>query len=282
MSDSDHINRKFAALLSSLSTAESGVLAYSGGVDSSFLLTAMKRSGMRLLAVTAFSETMPQRDFDRAVSCAQEAGVEHVVIRSTELFNDAFTRNAPDRCFFCKEGLFKKIAEVATERGYAYLFDGTNADDLSDYRPGRKAAALYRVKSPLAEHGFSKEDIRTISRELGLSTWNQPSSPCLSSRFPYGSRITREGLRQVEQAEEVLREAGLEEFRVRHHGDIARIEVTEKDMKFFQNTENRRTITEALRALGFTFISLDLEGYRSGSMNRSLKEDPFCNSRFCP
>ena len=266
----DPVFRKFDDLLSSLRLAESAVLAYSGGVDSSFLLKAMAVSGIRFLAVTAFSETMPEKDFNHALSFAKETGVEHLIIHTDELSNESFVSNPPDRCFFCKEELFRKLREIAAERSSEHLFDGTNIDDLSDYRPGLKAAALYGVRSPLAESGFAKEDIRRMSRELGLSTWDRPSSPCLSSRFPYGRRITISGLRQVEQAEEFLREFGLQEVRVRNHGDIARIEVSEKDMQVLLATDNRRKITEALKALGFSFVSLDLEGHISGSMNRAL------------
>jgi uncharacterized protein len=266
----DPVFGKFDDLLSFLRLAESAVLAYSGGVDSSFLLKAMAVSGIRFLAVTAFSETMPEKDFNHALSFTKETGVEHLVIHTDELSNESFVSNPPDRCFFCKEELFRKLREIAAERSSEHLFDGTNIDDLSDYRPGLKAAALYGVRSPLAESGFAKEDIRRMSRELGLSTWDRPSSPCLSSRFPYGRRITISGLRQVEQAEEFLREFGLQEVRVRNHGDIARIEVSEKDMQVLLATDNRRKITEALKALGFSFVSLDLEGHISGSMNRAL------------
>ena len=267
------VSRKFNDLLSSLCKAESAVLAYSGGVDSSFLLKAMKLSGIRFLAVTAFSETMPEKDFNHAVSFAKEIGVEHLVIHTDELSNESFVSNPPDRCFFCKEELFRKLRKIAEDNNYEHLFDGTNTDDLSDYRPGLKAAALYGVKSPLAENGFSKEDIRSMSRELGLSTWDHPSSPCLSSRFPYGRRITLSGLRQVEKAEEFLRGLGLQELRVRNHGEIARIEVNEKNMNTLLEPENRRKITEALKAMGFSFVALDLEGYISGSMNRALEKD---------
>ena len=266
----DPVFRKFDDLLSSLRRAESAVLAYSGGVDSSFLLKAMAVSGIRFLAVTAFSETMPEKDYNHALSFTKETGAEHLVIHTDELSNESFVSNPPDRCFFCKEELFRKLREIAAERSCEHLFDGTNIDDLSDYRPGLKAAALYGVRSPLAESGFAKEDIRRMSRELGLSTWDRPSSPCLSSRFPYGRRITISGLRQVEQAEEFLREFGLQEVRVRNHGDIARIEVGEKDMQVLLAADNRRKIAEALKALGFSFVSLDLEGHISGSMNRTL------------
>lgn len=272
-------DKKLTGLLSSLRLAESAVLAYSGGVDSSFLLKAMKLSGLRFLAVTAFSGTMPEKDFHDAVSFAKETGVDHLVIHTDELSNESFVSNPHDRCFYCKEELFRKLSEIAAERGFRHVFDGTNTDDLYDYRPGLKAAALYRVRSPLAESGFSKEDVRRMSRELGLSAWDRPSSPCLSSRFPYGRRITLSGLRQVEKAEEFLRGLGLHELRVRNHGEIARIEVSEKDMQVFLESDNRIKITEALKALGFSFVALDLEGYTSGSMNRALGKETAAKTR---
>ena len=270
---------KFEGLLSSLRSAESAVLAYSGGVDSSFLLKAMKLSGLRFLAVTAFSGTMPEKDFQEAVSFAEETGVDHLVIHTDELLNESFVSNPHDRCFYCKEELFRKLRAIAAERGYRHLFDGTNTDDLDDYRPGLKAATLYGVRSPLAEGFFSKEDIRRMSRELGIRAWDRPSSPCLSSRFPYGRRITLSGLRQVEKAEEFLRGLGLRELRVRNHGEIAKIEVKEKDMQVFLEPDNRIKITEALKALGFSFVALDLEGYTSGSMNRVLKKETAVETR---
>ena len=270
---------KFSALLTSLYSAGSAVLAYSGGVDSSFLLKAMKLSGMRFLAVTAFSGTMPEKDFQDAVSFAKETGVDHLVIHTEELSNESFVSNPRDRCFYCKEELFRKLRQIAADRGCDRVFDGTNTDDLDDYRPGLRAAALYGVRSPLAENGLSKEDIRRMSRELGLSAWERPSSPCLSSRFPYGRRITLSGLRQVEKAEEFLRGLGLQELRVRHHGEVARIEVKEKDMQFLLDPDNRIKITEALKALGFSFVALDLEGYTSGSMNRTLGKEAAGSNR---
>lgn len=269
----DSVVRKFDNLLSFLCLAGPAVLAYSGGVDSAFLMKAMKVAGARFLAVTAFSQTMPEKDFHHAVLFAKEISIEHLVIHTDELLNESFVSNPPDRCFFCKEELFRKLREIAEGKNYEHLFDGTNTDDLSDYRPGMKAAALYNVRSPLAENGFSKNDIRRMSRELGLSTWDRPSSPCLSSRFPYGRRITISGLKQVEKAEEFLRELGLQELRVRNHGDLARIEVSVKDINILLEPQIRKKITEALRDVGFSFVSLDLEGYISGNMNRALEED---------
>jgi pyridinium-3,5-biscarboxylic acid mononucleotide sulfurtransferase len=263
--------KKFSEMVTMLRRTGEAVLAFSGGVDSTFLLRAMKTSGMRTIAVTAFSGTMPQRELERAVAFAEEAGVEHIVIRSDELSNEAFVSNPPDRCFFCKDELFRRLRAIADERHIGTILDGSNADDLRDYRPGRKAAELHGVISPLAECNFTKEEIRAMSRKLGLPTWDQPSSPCLSSRFPYGGRITPEALRRVERAEEYLRGLGLRDVRVRNHDALARIEVRQEDMHILLDPSNRRRIAEELRSLGYAFVSLDLEGYRTGSMNRVLE-----------
>jgi pyridinium-3,5-biscarboxylic acid mononucleotide sulfurtransferase len=261
----------FRALLDLLRGAESAVLAFSGGVDSSFLLKAMETAGMRTLCVTAVSETLPARDKERAVSFARRLGVEHRIIRTEELKNEAFAANPPERCFYCKDELFGKIAAISREGDYGFIFDGTNSDDLRDYRPGRRAAERHGVRSPLAESNFSKADIRAMSRELGLDTWDRPSSPCLSSRFPYGTRITERALRRVEKAEEILEGFGLRGLRVRNEGDTARIEVGEEDMHILLDDNNRRLIVKGLKSLGYQFVSLDLEGYRCGSLNRVLE-----------
>ncbi len=261
---------KFSALLELLRGAESAVLAFSGGVDSSFLLKAMETAGMRTLSVTAVSETLPARDKERAASFARQLGVGHRTIRTEELKNEAFAANPPERCFYCKDELFRKMAAIAREGGYRFIFDGTNSDDLRDYRPGRRAAELHGVKSPLAVCDFSKADIRTMSRKLGLDTWDRPSSPCLSSRFPYGTRITEQALRRVEKAEEFMEGLGLRDLRVRNEGDTARIEVGEEDMHILLDDDNRRLIVKGLKSLGYRFVSLDLEGYRCGSLNRVL------------
>ena len=264
---------KFFRLLSLLKDAESAVLAFSGGVDSSFLLRAMKMAGIRFLAVTGSSETVPENERIRAVSFAEQEGAEHRVITTGEMQNELFVTNPPDRCFYCKQDLFLRIREIAVTENYRVICDGSNADDLNDYRPGRKAADLYRVRSPLAECGLSKQDIRQLSKDLGLDTWDRPASPCLSSRFPYGQRITPYLLKRVDKAEEFLKTLGMSTVRVRVHGDIARIEVPEQDMPAILEQHIRGRITEAFRSLGFTFISLDLEGFRSGNMNRSLSQD---------
>lgn len=263
-------SRKYSDLLSLLQNSNSAVLAFSGGVDSSFLLKAMKDSGIRFLAVTGSSGTIPQKNILSAVSFAKELEVEHIVIETGELMIEEYTKNPPERCFYCKNELFGKLKIIAEENNYEEIFDGTNADDLTDHRPGRKAAALHGVKSPLSECGFTKDEIRKASKELGLDTWDKPSSPCLASRFPYGQRITEPALRQIEKAEELIRDLGIKEVRVRYHEDTARIEAAEEDMQILMNQENRLMIIESLKALGFKFVSLDMEGYRSGSLNRVL------------
>lgn len=265
------ISAKFSDLLETLRRAGSAVVAFSGGVDSSFLLKSVKRAGMKTLAVTAVSETLPAREMERAVSFARQLGVEHRVIRTEELKNEAFSNNPPDRCFYCKDELFGKLVAISREGGYNFIFDGTNSDDLRDYRPGRHAAERHGVRSPLAECGFSKAEIRAMSRELGLEDWDRPSSPCLSSRFPYGTKITGPALRRVEKAEEFLAGFGLKDLRVRDDGTTARIEVREEDMHVLFSEGRRRLIVRELKSLGYEFISLDLEGYRSGSLNRVLK-----------
>lgn len=261
---------KFQTLLEQLREAESAVLAFSGGVDSSFLLKAMNNAGMRTLAVTAVSETFPARERERAFSFAERIGVKHRIIRTDELSDEAFASNPPERCFYCKDKLFGRLAAILREESYRYIFDGTNSDDLRDHRPGLLAAERHGVRSPLADCNFSKADIRAMSKKLGLDTWDRPSSPCLSSRFPYGTRITGPALRRVEKAEEFLAGFGLRELRVRYDGDTARIEVREEDMGILLDSDNRRLIARELRSLGYRFVSLDLEGYRSGSLNRVL------------
>ncbi len=265
-------SEKYGSLLALLRQSQSAALAFSGGVDSSFLLKTMKISGMRLLAVTAVSETMPGRDRESCAALAREIGADQLFINTNELSNESFVENTPERCFFCKDELFGKLREIAGKRGLRFVFDGSNADDFQDYRPGRKAAALHGVRSPLAECGLSKNEIRDLSREIGLTTWDRPSSPCLSSRIPYGRRITPEALVRIERAEELIRSLGVNEVRVRDHGDLARIEVREEDMNILMTPSTRRSIAVQLKSLGYHFISLDLEGFRSGSMNRVLKD----------
>ncbi len=265
-------DNKLTKLINILKDMQSAVLAYSGGVDSSFLLKALQISGIRALAVTSVSDKTPRHDLLTAKRIAAELGIEHWMIETDELSMEEFVRNMPVRCFFCKEELYKKLTDIAASGGYKYLLDGSNTDDTLDFRPGMEAATKYNVSSPLIEAGFSKKEIRELSRQLGLPTWDKPSSPCLSSRFPYGQRITREALQRVEKAEDFLREIGFREVRVRDHDGVARIEVEAGEIDLVLTPERRRLISEKLKSLGYKFVSLDLDGYRMGSMNRMIED----------
>lgn len=264
------IDTKLKNLLEILKKMQSAVLAYSGGVDSTFLLKALQLSGIRALAVTAVSEITPHNDLQTAKSMAKEFEIEHRIIETDELSSEEFVRNTPERCFYCKDALFKNLTDVALSEGYTFILDGSQLDDTSDYRPGKEAAKKHNVRSPLIEAGLSKRQVRELSRQLGILFWDRPSSPCLATRFPYGQRITREALKRVENAEEFLRDFGFHEIRVRDHGGIARIEVGEDEIDLMLNLAKRKMISMTLKALGYTFVSLDLEGYRSGSMNRTI------------
>ncbi len=248
------------------------VLAYSGGVDSSLLLKAASEVlGPRLIAVTAVSETYPPRELDAAKAFTRSLGVTHRILRTTELSSEEFVQNSPDRCYFCKKELFGKLRQIADTEGILFILDGSNADDLKDYRPGARAANEFSVRSPLREAGFSKSDVRACARMLGLPVWNKPSLACLSSRIPYGTRITPGILQTIHSAEDRMRSLGFREVRVRHHGDTARIEVQRSDFERMLTGDTAPKLVAALKKLGYTYVCLDLEGYRTGSMNEGLK-----------
>lgn len=247
------------------------VVAFSGGVDSTLLLKiAYEVLGNQAVAVTAKSETYPVRELEDAKSFAKEIGAKHIVIETSELAIEGFADNPPDRCFYCKHELFSKLTGIAKENGLQYVFDGSNFDDRNDHRPGMRAAKQLGVVSPLKQAELTKEDIREISKEYGLSTWNKPSFACLSSRFPYGTKITPDKLVIIGEAEDYIRDLGFQELRVRHHDNIARIEVSKKD--FGRIVEYADQITEKLKALGFLYVTLELSGYKTGSMNYTLSD----------
>lgn len=260
-------SQRIKILIDILREMESAVIAFSGGADSSFLLKAAALAGIKVLAVTGFSPTMSQRDFEDAKEMAAGVGVPHVIIETHELGIDEFRENPPDRCYYCKDELFRKLKGIASSEGYRFVLDGSNLDDLDDWRPGRRAAVEHGVRSPLVEAALRKEDVRRLSLELNLTSWNRPSSPCLSSRFPYGEPITIEALRRVEAAEDFLRSLGVGELRVRHHGDMARVEVRGEDIGEMLSPETRVKVVERFKALGYKFVTLDLEGFISGKMN---------------
>ena len=249
------------------------VVAFSGGVDSSFLLKMAKdtlRDG-NILAVTAVSETYTGSELKQAKRFAKELGVRHKIIFTNELKNKNFAKNPIDRCYYCKRELFGSLAEIAKDKGFGHVVDASNTDDAKDYRPGAKAKKECRVRSPLVEAGFSKDDIRRYSRKLKLETANLPSMACLASRFPYGEKISKEALRKIESAEDFIKRQGVSQVRVRLHNNIARIEVEKEDIKRFVNKKFCDKITKRLRQLGFKYITLDLEGYRTGSLNEVLR-----------
>jgi len=249
------------------------LVAFSGGCDSTLLLkVARDVLGERAMAVTARSETYPSREYEEAVQLAREIGARHLTIDTSELSVEGFSSNPPDRCYFCKGELFQKLLEIAGEHGIQYVADGASLDDASDHRPGMRAAAELGIVSPLKEAGLTKNDIRELSKRLGLSTWDKPSFACLASRFPYGEKITPEKLIMVDRAESFLRSLGFRQVRVRHHDNMARVEVPEEDIPRFLNDSVRERVASKLKEIGYTYISLDLQGYRSGSMNEVLSQ----------
>jgi uncharacterized protein len=246
------------------------LVAYSGGIDSTLLAVAAHQElGHNAMAVTAVSPSLPAADLAEAKSIARQFGCAHVLIESHEVENSDYQANTPLRCYFCKHEVYGELIEYARAHDFAFIIDGTNLDDLGDVRPGRKAAAEYGVRSPLIEAQFIKQDVRDLARALGIPNWDKPSAACLSSRIPHGTAVTIQLLSQVEQAEVVIRGLGVRQARVRHHGEVARLEVPPDDFEIV--LAQRELIVERLKAIGYTFVALDLIGYRTGSLNELIK-----------
>jgi pyridinium-3,5-biscarboxylic acid mononucleotide sulfurtransferase len=271
----DHLDRKEQRLRGILDSLGSVVVAFSGGVDSAYLaVVATSALGDRALCVTADSPSYPSRHRDLALRIATEFRLRHEFLQTAEMERPEYVANPSNRCYYCKQELFTKLTALARDRGVAAIVDGNNADDRGDYRPGREAAREFAVRSPLDEAGLTKADVRELSRRRGLPTWDQPASACLSSRIPYDSEVTVEKLRMIEQAEDVLHGLGFRHCRVRHHGDVARIELAPEDMARALDAEVRAALVRDLKAIGYRYVSLDLEGYRMGSLNEGLRLRP--------
>ncbi|MCP2519493.1 ATP-dependent sacrificial sulfur transferase LarE [Candidatus Aminicenantes bacterium AC-335-B20] len=267
------INSKLSELKKILSEMGSVLIAYSGGVDSTFLLKVAKEVlGKNVLAVTAQSETYPQDEIEEAKKLAKEIGVRHIIIETEELKNPEFSKNPPERCYYCKKELFSKLKEIAEKEGIKFIVDGSNYDDLKDFRPGMKAGIEYGIRSPLKEAGLTKKEIRHLSRELGLKTWDKPQLACLASRFPPYTEINPIDLKRVGEAEKFLKNLGLKQIRVRHHYPIARLEFSLEDFPIILDSGKRELIVNKLKELGYLYVTLDLEGYKTGSLNRLIPD----------
>jgi len=269
------LERKEAALYNALSELPSIVIAYSGGVDSALLAYAATRVlGEQALCVTADSPSYPDRHRQMALSLAKDFGFRHEIVRTAEMERPEYRANPANRCYFCKHELYTHLSALARERGIPVIADGSNADDRGDYRPGRQAAREFGVRSPLDEADLTKDEIRELSRRAGLPTWDEPASACLSSRIPYFTEVTDEKLRMIESAEAVLRDLGFRICRVRHHDSIARLELGPDEMARATDPEIAATIDHELRQLGYAHVTVDLRGYRLGSLNEALRLRP--------
>lgn len=253
---------------------QSVVVAYSGGVDSSYLaLIATQELGVKCLSVTGVSASLAVAEHEAAVMLAKNFNFNHETLLTEELANPDYQANTPNRCYFCKSELYGKLAPLAAARGFMFVADGSTVDDLTDFRPGRKAAQENKVRSPLIEAGLSKTEIRFLSRQNNLPTWDKPASPCLSSRIAYGIPVSIEKLSKVERGEAILREMGIKVFRVRYHGDLVRLEIAPEEMERVLQKAIVDRLAKRFRALGFRYVTLDLHGFRSGAMNEIIKDE---------
>ncbi len=254
-----------------LTDLERVIVAYSGGTDSAYLAWAAHRVlGDRAIAITADSASIPASHKRDAEAFARECGFRHEYIETHEFENPEYVKNDQNRCFHCKDELFTQLEAFAAARGYAQIVYGVNKDDLGDYRPGQRAAKIHEVKAPLVEAGLTKAEIRELSKRAGLSTWDRPAAACLSSRVPYGTPVTPETIKTIEQGEEAIRALGFRQFRVRFHGELVRLEIAQDEMPKAMTAENARAFSAIFRQLGFLYVTLDLEGYRQGSLNAAL------------
>tara|TARA_Y100001960_G_scaffold79795_1_gene85236 strand:- start:2848 stop:3684 length:837 start_codon:yes stop_codon:yes gene_type:complete len=265
------LQNKRVYLVDILSKMDRVIIAYSGGVDSAFLAAvANEVLGSSALSVTAVSPSLAPSELEEAESLAQDLGLNYRTINTNEIDREDYSANNPDRCFFCKDELYSHLIKFCGEENYNFVVNGTNVDDLGDYRPGLDAATQYGVRSPLVEANLEKKDIRVLSREMGLPTWDKPAQACLSSRIPYGTMVTVEALTTIAKAEKYLRTKGFKQLRVRHHESIARIEISADDFDVLTSEPLRTEVPSYFKSLGYSYVTLDLEGFRSGSLNEIL------------
>ena len=265
------VEEKRRQLVNIINDMGSVIVAYSGGVDSAFLAAvAHEVLGDKALSVTANSPSLAPSELEDAIALATDQEIHYEIIETKETEREDYQANNPDRCFFCKDELYSHLIKFADQRGYTVITNGTNVDDLGDYRPGLEAAKQYGVRSPLVEADLTKQDIRDLSKEMGLPTWDKPAQACLSSRIPYGTMVTVEALTRIAKAEHFLRSKGFKQLRVRHHETVARIEIEPKDFQALLDESIRNEITEYFKSIGYSYVTMDMNGFRSGSLNEIL------------